>query len=155
MAIAVLEAPALTIPQFRALHFIQLHAGASLSQTAEFLGLTLPSTSKLVDQLVKRGMLARNDHAQDRRRMTLRITPKGDALLKNAQTSVRKHLAGMLNRLDTTQLNSLLNTLTMLQESFPSHVGMSAEMHLGMEVAGAGSGTPSGGNGIQATATTS
>src|SRR4051812_42433994 len=74
MAIAELEAPALTIPQFRALHFIEMHAGASLSATAEFLGLTLPSTSKLVDQLVRRGMLVRDDDLEDRRRMMLRIT---------------------------------------------------------------------------------
>ena len=82
MAIAALEAPALTIPQFRALHFVQDHTGASLSATAEFLGLTLPSTSKLIDQLVKRQMLARDDASDDRRRMTLRLTPKGDALLQ-------------------------------------------------------------------------
>src|SRR3982750_2274496 len=60
MAIADLDAPALTIPQFRALQFIAMHEGASLSVTAEFLGLTLPSTSKLIDQLVRRGMLARD-----------------------------------------------------------------------------------------------
>jgi DNA-binding MarR family transcriptional regulator len=123
MAIAAIEAPALTIPQFRALHFIQDHPGASLSATADFLGLTLPSTSKLVDQLVRRGMLARVDAPDDRRRMTLRITAKGDALLKNAQALVRQHLAGMLNRLGSAELAALHGTLGLLQESFPSHRG--------------------------------
>ena len=126
MAIAAIEAPALTIPQFRALHFIQDHPGASLSATADFLGLTLPSTSKLVDQLVRRGMLARVDAPDDRRRMTLRITAKGDALLKNAQALVRQHLAVMLNRLGSAELTALHSTLGMLQESFPSHHGPAA-----------------------------
>ena len=127
MAIAALESPALTIPQFRALHFVQDHAGASLSATAEFLGLTLPSTSKLIDQLVRREMLARDDASDDRRRMNLRITEKGDALLKSAQASVRRHLAGMLNRLGATELAALHATLGLLQESFPSVRGTAAQ----------------------------
>jgi DNA-binding MarR family transcriptional regulator len=126
MAIAALESPALTIPQFRALHFVQDHSGASLSATAEFLGLTLPSTSKLIDQLVRRGMLARGDASEDRRRMNLRITDKGDALLKSAQASVRRHLAGMLNRLGAAELAALHATLGLLQESFPSVRGPAA-----------------------------
>ena len=126
MAIAAIEAPALTIPQFRTLHFIQEHPGASLSATADFLGLTLPSTSKLVDQLVRRGMLARVDASDDRRRMTLRNTAKGDALLKNAQALVRQHLAGLLNRLGSAELAALHNTLGLLQDSFPSHKGSAA-----------------------------
>jgi DNA-binding MarR family transcriptional regulator len=123
MAIAEAEAPPLTIPQFRALHFIQDHPGVSLSTTADFLGLTLPSTSKLVDQLVRRGMLVRVDASDDRRRMILRITAKGDALLISAQSLVRQHLAGMLNRLTSAELAALHNTLGLLQESFPSHRG--------------------------------
>ena len=126
MAIAANEAPALTIPQFRALHFIQEHPGASLSATADFLGLTLPSTSKLIDQLVRREMLARVDASDDRRRMTLRNTAKGDTLLKSAQALVRQHLAGLLNRLGSAELAALHNTLGLLQDSFPSHRGPAA-----------------------------
>jgi len=140
MAIAAIEAPALTIPQFRALHFIQDHPGASLSATADFLGLTLPSTSKLVDQLVRRGMLARVDAPDDRRRMTLRNTLKGDALLKNAQALVRQHLAGMLNRLGTVELAALHSTLGLLQERFPSHRSPPATQE------------PAGGNGKEVSA---
>jgi DNA-binding MarR family transcriptional regulator len=123
MAIAAAEAPPLTIPQFRALHFIQDHPGANLSATADFLGLTLPSTSKLVDQLVRRGMLARVDASDDRRRMNLRITAKGDALINSAHSLVRQHLAGMLNRLGSAELAALHNTLGLLEQSFPSHQG--------------------------------
>ncbi len=53
--------------------------------------------------------------------MNLRITDKGDALVKSAQTSVRQHLAGMLNRLGAAELAALHSTLGILQESFPSH----------------------------------
>jgi DNA-binding MarR family transcriptional regulator len=113
--------PTLTIPQFRTLHFIQEHPGTSLSGTAEFLELTLPSTSKLVDQLVRRGMLARVDASDDRRRITLRITPTGDALLKNAQSLVCRHLAGLLLHLGDLELGALHTTLGLLKAHLPSH----------------------------------
>jgi DNA-binding MarR family transcriptional regulator len=131
MVIADLDAPALTIPQFRALHFVAMHSGANLSATAEFLGLTLPSTSKLVDQLVKRTMLRRDDAQDDRRRMMLRITERGDALLQTAQEAVCAHLAGLLNQLGRMELASLHNTLLLLREHFPSPAAMGVEEHLG------------------------
>jgi len=64
LRMAITQQPqTLTIPQFRTLHFIRAHSGAGLSATAEFLGLTLPSTSKLVDHMVRAGYLARDDNA--------------------------------------------------------------------------------------------
>ena len=114
-----LDGTALTVPQFRTLHFVSAHAGANLSATAEFLGLTLPSTSKLVDQLVRQGILMRGDDATDRRRMILRLTPKGDALLKYARSAVEDHLARTLSGFDGNELAVLNKVLTLLQESFP------------------------------------
>jgi DNA-binding MarR family transcriptional regulator len=119
-AIANADTVELTVPQFRTLHFVQEHPGTSLSATADFLGLTLPSVSKLVDHLVRRGMLARVDALDDRRRMILRITAKGDALLRSALSLIHRHLAGMLQRLGAAELAALHNTLGLLQQSFPS-----------------------------------
>jgi len=109
----------LTVPQFRALIFVHQHTGASLSEAAEFLGLSLPSASKLVDGLVKRSILVRQSAPEDRRRMTLRLTRKGDALLLGAQDTVRRHLAGLLGQLDEPTLNTLAEALAVLQDSFP------------------------------------
>jgi len=39
----------LSVPQFRTLNFLNRQAGASLSQVAEHIGLTLPSMSLLVE----------------------------------------------------------------------------------------------------------
>jgi len=122
-----LDAPALTVPQFRALHFVQSHSGGSLSATADFLGLTLPSTSKLVDQLVKRGILARDHDATDRRRMTLKLTGKGETLLKNARAAVGEQLAIMLGRFGAAELGALWDALGLLQQSLPKHPVLAVE----------------------------
>jgi DNA-binding MarR family transcriptional regulator len=107
------------VPQFRALIFLQQHAGESLSALAEFLGLSLPAASKLADGLVKRGMLQRQSDPADRRRLVLRLSRKGDALLLGAQDAVRRHLAGMLGRIQPESLEVLAEALVVLQNSFP------------------------------------
>ncbi len=109
----------LTVHQFRTLLFIQRHDGASLSNASEFLALTLPSTSKLVDQLFKRQLLEREHDSVDRRRMLLRLTERGNTLLKDAQTAVQAQLAGILNHLSSQELVTLHGTLELLQRSFP------------------------------------
>lgn len=77
--------------------------------------MTLPSTSKLVDQLVRRNLVKRGDAKDDRRRMQLRLTEPGDALLKSAQALVRDRLAGMLDRFRPAEVTALQKTLEMLQ----------------------------------------
>jgi DNA-binding MarR family transcriptional regulator len=110
----------LTVHQFRTLLFIQRHDGASLSDASEFLALALPSTSKLVDQLFKRQLLERGHDHVDRRRMLLRLTERGNALLKDAQTAVQTQLTKILNHLSGEELVALHKTLELLQRSFPS-----------------------------------
>jgi DNA-binding MarR family transcriptional regulator len=109
----------MTVPQFRALLFVESHAGASLSDTAEFLGLALPSASKQIEQLVRRGLVARRHNHGDRRRVTLRLTADGNALLKDAQGIVRQHLAAKLAAFDGNELSVLERALGLLQTTFP------------------------------------
>src|SRR6185369_8728731 len=45
----------LSVPQFRALGFINRHPETSVSAVAEHLGLSVAATSRLVDALVARG----------------------------------------------------------------------------------------------------
>ena len=59
----------LSVPQFRTLVFLGNHGGASLSDLADFIGLTLPSVSKLIDGLVTRKLVARKVCTNDRRRV--------------------------------------------------------------------------------------
>ena len=123
ISIASAENPALSIPQVRALHFLHLRTGANLSATAEFLGLTLPSTSKLVDVLVRRKLLARHSDSADRRRMTLQLTAKGSALLTGAQEAVRRQIAGTFSRFGENELSAIRDTLETLKHCFPAPIG--------------------------------
>src|SRR5690349_17862335 len=83
----------LTVPQFRTLMFVRRHSGASLSEVAEHIGLTLPSISKMIDRLEARDLLARLAAPNDRRRICLELTPLGLSTLKAASDASRDHLA--------------------------------------------------------------
>ena len=51
----------LSVPQFRTLTFVNRNPEVSLSHLADHLGLTLPSTSKLVDGLVNQKVVTRRE----------------------------------------------------------------------------------------------
>jgi MarR family transcriptional regulator for hemolysin len=94
----------LSIPQFRTLMFLRRTPGKSLADLAEHLGITPPSTSKLVDGLVKRGLIDRQDFPVDRRRIVLSLTPAG---LKLAEASLRLSQAVYLRRFEALPKETL------------------------------------------------
>ncbi len=109
--------PGLTVPQFRTLNYLQLHPGSSLSEVAEHLGLTLPSTSKLVQHLVTQKVIIRRS-ASDRRRIRLSLTQKGITALAVARLETQKQLAGSLSTLSQAELSLISSVLHILHKSF-------------------------------------
>ena len=74
----------LSMAQFRTLGFVDANQGASLSEAAGHIGVSLPSMSKLVDALVNRRLLTRVTHGSDRRRVCLALTGEGKRELEEA-----------------------------------------------------------------------
>jgi len=90
----------LTVPQFRALAFVNRNEGSSLWEVARHVGLTPPSTSRLVDNLIVRGLMARSDHPADRRRVQLTVTDHGLAILQASTKGTLSYLADKLSSVD-------------------------------------------------------
>jgi DNA-binding MarR family transcriptional regulator len=109
----------LTVPQFRTLLFVHRHKKANLSDAASHLGLTLPSTSKMVDHLVRREILGRESDETDRRKIVIRLTERGDAMLRGAHRLVRRRLTGLLEEMGKQEIATLHRTLGLLQASLP------------------------------------
>ncbi len=86
----------LSVPQYRTMSFLRGHRGASLSDLAEHIGLGLPSMSKLVDGLVGRGFITRQEDAADRRRLALCLTERGQAILGVSWSATQTDLAQVL-----------------------------------------------------------
>ena len=117
----------LSVPQFRALAYIKNNNGASLSSLATHIGLTLPSMSKLIDDLVSRGFVARNEHQEDRRKICLQLTPTGKKELEAAYNHTQTFLVEKLSGLAKEDLSTVLCSMQILSKLFVSdHLEKSA-----------------------------
>ncbi|HVN55066.1 MAG TPA: MarR family transcriptional regulator [Anaerolineaceae bacterium] len=110
--------PDLSVPQYRAMNFIRNHPGASLSGVADHVGLTLPSTSKLVDGLVGRGLVIRQESELDRRRVDLKLTQQGDSILVAAYQHTQACLARMLTGLSPGDREEVIAAMGVLRPVF-------------------------------------
>ena len=108
----------LSIPQFRALRFVQTNPNTSLTSLAEHLGLTLPSVSKLVDGLVKQELVERSESSADRRRMTLTLTPSGESIVNQSRASAQASLAKTLKALSESDIETIAFAMQVLRPLF-------------------------------------
>jgi DNA-binding MarR family transcriptional regulator len=116
------SARVLSIPQFRTLLFISRHKGASLSDVAEHIGLTLPSMSTLIDGLVTRDFVVRRTHHDDRRRMTLMLTERGETTLRSARQGTQAYLTERLSCFSETERGTVVRGMRILKQVFSKEV---------------------------------
>ena len=108
----------ITIPQFRAMRFIQKNPDSSSSHLAEHLGLTLPSVSKLVDGLVNQKFITRKESTTDRRKLTLLLTQIGTSIVDSARAAARANLAQKLKDLSDKDLETISKAMQLLHPIF-------------------------------------
>lgn len=108
----------LSVPQFRTLNFLDHHEGASLSDVAEHIGLTLPSMSALIDGLVARQLAIRQVSPTDRRRVILAPTARGKTTLEAVRQSTQARLAEVLAALSPSQRATIVQAMEILQPIF-------------------------------------
>lgn len=109
----------LSIVQFRTLAYLDRNRGATLSDVAEFIGLTLPSASKLVQSLLLRGFLIRQTDSSDRRKSALTPTSAGVKILDSARKATRRELAEELSKIPAMQRQMILGAMGALREVYP------------------------------------
>jgi DNA-binding MarR family transcriptional regulator len=72
----------LSISQIRILHLLTREMdNASLKALADAIGLSLPAVSRSIDALVHRGLVTREENAEDRRLKTVRATGEAHELV--------------------------------------------------------------------------
>jgi DNA-binding MarR family transcriptional regulator len=108
----------LSVPQFRVLVYLNRHEGASLSDIAEHMGLTLPSMSKMVDGLVTRRLVSRRTDPDDRRRVTLAPTALGRTEMQAAYKATESRLAERLAALAESERRTILKAMQALKSIF-------------------------------------
>jgi DNA-binding MarR family transcriptional regulator len=108
----------MSLPQFRTLAFVYRNEGASLSEVADHMVLTLSTMSMLVDGLVVRGLMSRQEDPEDRRRMTLTLTRDGRARFESAHEATMTYLEQRLRHLSASERATITASMRILRERF-------------------------------------
>ncbi len=110
--------PGISVPQFRVLTFLNRMEGASLSAVADRVGLSLPAMSRLIDGLVARDLIRREESETDRRFVVLRLTSEGRELVHAARAGAQAHLAETLGALTPSQRAQVTHAMQLLRPLF-------------------------------------
>ncbi|HUB25886.1 MAG TPA: MarR family transcriptional regulator [Tepidisphaeraceae bacterium] len=109
-----------SLAQFRALAFVHRSPKVCLSGLAEHVGASLPTTSRLVQGLVKKGLLKRTGCTDDRRLLALAITESGEEVLNSAYSGTQNRLTDELKKLSTSERQNVEEAMRSLKELFGS-----------------------------------
>jgi len=112
------RAKGLSLPQFRTLALLRSVPSANLSAVAEFLGASLPTASRIVSGLVAKGLVEREEHADDRRQLELVLTNRGSATVESAHRATRDELSRELQNLSPQQRATLVKGMNALRSLF-------------------------------------
>ena len=112
----------LSVPQFRTLCYATTYSGCSLSAVADFIGLSLPAMSRLVDGLVGSGLMERCTCDDDRRQVRLSVTPAGQTTIKEARQLAQDRLEKVLSGLSRGQRAAVATTMNILRDVFTPEV---------------------------------
>jgi DNA-binding MarR family transcriptional regulator len=108
----------LTVPQFRTLAFVNRNQGSPLCKVADHMGLTSPSASTLVDGLIKRGLMTREDQPDNRRRVRLVVTSRGRAILEASTRGTMAYLAKKLSSVSADNREVIVKAMETLRSVF-------------------------------------
>jgi DNA-binding MarR family transcriptional regulator len=108
----------LSVPQFRTLVFLSRNPGASLSAMAEFVGLSLPAASRLVEGLVRKNFVERRIPPSNRRVVALSISTRGQRSVSTARRATVRKLAEVLASLRGDQRVAIQRALRTLRQEF-------------------------------------
>jgi DNA-binding MarR family transcriptional regulator len=120
-----------SLVQLRALTVIDELGTANLMQLAERMGVTISTTSRLVDRLVAGDLVDRRPSEQTRREISIRLTDNGNALLRRYDELRVAELHARLAQLPAADHAGVLDALSVLAETSGS---------AGLEAAGRGRG---------------
>ena len=85
---------------------------ARVSDVSAFLGVTTPSVTKLVGEMVELGLVVKHMDAADRRAVTLTLTERGLDIRRVYVEEYHAHLSQLLGGLTVEQCETTVRTLT-------------------------------------------
>ena len=114
--------PVLTGPQFAVLTAVDAFPGAEQGSLASSVALDRSTMGSIVRRLEDRGLIVRERPAEDGRKRLLRLTPEGEATLRETDRRARDLDQLLMQGYDGAEQEALLRRLTVLTEHWESLV---------------------------------
>jgi DNA-binding MarR family transcriptional regulator len=106
-----LESEDFSVAQIAALYLLDERQTLRVGELGSELGRSQPSTSRLVDSLVERKLVARREDAADRRARSLSLTAKGREMVARASAARVRTMLSTAESLPIPGLASLIASL--------------------------------------------
>jgi len=97
-----------SITQLEILRYIDVERQPLMREVAEYLKVTPPSVTFLIDPLVRAGKLRRLSDKKDRRIVRLAITAKGKRALNEGFKKIKGRVGGVFEKLNKKEINNLI-----------------------------------------------
>jgi DNA-binding MarR family transcriptional regulator len=108
--VAVVNEADMTLPQIIILGLLQ-QGPQTVSRLSEMIQLTPGAVSRLVDRMVRKGLVSRREGNDDRRQKMLSLTPGGRRLRERVERASTGSFAAALSGLDSALAVELKNVL--------------------------------------------
>jgi DNA-binding MarR family transcriptional regulator len=93
-----------TMPQLKTIMLLFLNGPMRMSDLAADLGVTMATATGLVDRMVEKGVVIRQDDPDDRRVVMCSLSQTGQAMVSRLWESSKNKSRELLESLDTTKL---------------------------------------------------
>jgi DNA-binding MarR family transcriptional regulator len=100
-----------TVEDSRILLLLADGRGHTMTEVAEFALLPAPSVTRLIDRMVTDGLVHRTADPTDRRRVLVRLTPRGRALERRLDEIVQREQLALLADAEPADTERLLGLL--------------------------------------------
>ena len=101
----------LTEVQLSCIKYVAVHNEPSIGEIADGLSISNAASAKLVDRLVRKKLLTREEDPKDRRVLKIKLTPKGQELLADIERIEENEFNAILERMSATEKEALENGL--------------------------------------------
>lgn len=106
----------LTVTEWRIVAVLGGSPGISAKEVSSLTGMDKVAVSRAVNRLLDKALVARTAHDEDRRRMQMRLTPRGQRLYVDIIPRARRYEAQLMNGLSRGDRDSLNRLLLQLQQ---------------------------------------
>ena len=107
----------LTLPQFRALVVLDQGGGCRVGDFAAALRIKPSTATRLCDRLVRRGLVTRRVDEDNRREVTVALTPAGQRLVDKVSEVRRVEIAAILARIAPSERRTIVEGLSAFRDA--------------------------------------